>query len=194
MPKWKKYFRDEGWLQEGHILFFETQNLEMVKTVAGERVGQHITLPTEGITLCPGDKILLKFRSHSRCMYGQADVLEVRDDEMTVYLPQNYDCLNRAYFYRVDLFLPAKLNRKEVQLLDLSIAGAALSCTNPDVEEGNRYLFQLGRFSTQGLVREIKDGWIRVQFPLRDNLNTNLANILRNTIKARSSRRRTVSV
>lgn len=192
MPKWNKHFKDEGWLQEGHILFFETQNLDMAKTVAGERIGQHLTLPTEGVVVLPGDKVLLKFRSHSRCMYCQADVLEVKGD-MTVYLPQQYESLNRGYFYRTDLNRPGKLNGQEMLVIDISIAGAAIR-TMDELIVGERYPFQLGRFTSSVLVRELKEGWVRVQFALRDNLNINLANIVRNAIQTRSRRSRVVSV
>lgn len=186
MPNRKEHHKDEGYLREGILLQFETVDLDTAKTRTEERDGQQIWIPTEGVRINPDHKILLKFRHHSRCMFCFAEVIDLEEERMLLLLPNFYESMNRAFFQRCDTNLPAKLNNEEVKVVDISVAGAAVETQSP-LEEGKRYGFTLGRFKTFATVREVRDGgWIRIQFPLRDNLSYHLNNIVRKAQQARN--------
>jgi hypothetical protein len=180
---------DDGWIQEGMILFYETGDLQSAKVNAGLRVGQRLELPKE-TEVELGSEVLLKFRVKSRCLYCKADVVHVAEDTFTVELPNSYQSLPRRQFYRIELSRWGRFNDNTANIKDLSVAGAAIEVSDlTGLEVGKRYKFQTGRFSTNARINEIDGNLVRVQFPIRANLNIELSRIVREAY--RQTRQRT---
>lgn len=190
MSDLQRHSDEDGWIQEGIILYYETPSLQSAKVFAGSRQGQELVLPKdENIEVVLGNCLLLKIRFKNRCFFGKAAVISIQENTFTVKLPDNYQSLPRKCFYRVELSRSGRFNEEDVCVKDISVSGAAIEVSCSDrLKVDERYRFQLGRFSTFATINEISGNLVRAQFSIRDNLSQELNRLVRDSYRLKKAR------